>query len=181
MSTQTVERTATADTRAAGTLCAAFTQAVANHPDRVALRTMGDEVVVTYAEYAQRVRRTAAGLAALGVRRGDRVALMLTNRPEFFWVDVAIMHLGAVAFGIYTPFAADQIAHVLRATGARVAVTERVFGARLLAACADAPGSSTCYPSTAAPVRSASGRWRRPATPGSTSTPRPGRSGPPTS
>jgi long-chain acyl-CoA synthetase len=139
MSTQTVQRTAAADTRRAGTLCAAFRRAVVNHPDRVALRTAGDERVVTYAEYAQRVRRTAAGLAALGVRPGDRVALMLTNRPEFFWVDVAIMHLGAVAVGIYTPFSTEQIAHVLRATGARLAVTEQAFGARLLAACADAP------------------------------------------
>lgn len=52
----------------------------------------GDAVVLTWEQYAERVRRTGAGLAALGVRRGDVVAVMLTNRPEFLWVDVAAMH-----------------------------------------------------------------------------------------
>jgi long-chain acyl-CoA synthetase len=115
----------------AATLCEAFQIATATHPHRVALRTMGDAVVVTWAQYAERVRRTAAGLAALGVRRGDTVALMLTNRPEFHWVDVAAMHLGAISFGIYTTFAQEQVEQVLRDANCAVAVTEQAFAETL--------------------------------------------------
>jgi long-chain acyl-CoA synthetase len=68
----------------AATLCEAFQITAATCPQRVALRSSGDAVVVTWEQYAERVRRTAAGLAALGVRRGDTVAFMLTNRPEFY-------------------------------------------------------------------------------------------------
>ena len=96
----------------AATLCEAFQITAATHPQRVALRTVGGAVVVTWEQYAERARRTAAGLAALGVRRGDTVALMLTNRPEFHWVDVAAMHLGATSFGIYNTFAPEQVEHV---------------------------------------------------------------------
>jgi len=123
-----------------GTLCAAFRRAVVEHPYRVAVRSVGGGTSVTWAQYGERVRRAAAGFAALGVRRGDRVALMLTNRPEFFWLDTALMHLGAVAFGVYNPSSVEQVAQVLRSTGARVAVTERTFAeTRLLPARAVAP------------------------------------------
>lgn len=68
---------------------------------------------------------------ALGVRRGDTVALMLSNRPEFFWVDVAAMHLGATTFGIYNTFAQEQLEYVLRDAGAAVAITEQAFAPTL--------------------------------------------------
>jgi long-subunit acyl-CoA synthetase (AMP-forming) len=111
----------------AATLCEAFQTTAATCPQRVALRTPGDAVVVTWEQYAERVRRTAAGLAALGVRRGDTVAFMLTNRPEFYWVDVAAMHLGATAFGIYNTFAQEQVEYVLRDANCAVAITEQAF------------------------------------------------------
>jgi long-chain acyl-CoA synthetase len=115
----------------AATLCEAFQITVTTHPQRVALRTPGDAVVVTWQQYAERVRRTAAGLAALGVRRGDTVALMLSNRPEFHWVDVAVIHLGATSFGIYNTFAPEQVQHVLRDAGCAVVVTEQAFAGTL--------------------------------------------------
>src|SRR4249919_1195829 len=64
-------------------LCEAFQQRVAADADRIALRTPDDTVTITWGEYAARVRAIAAGLAALGVRRGDSVGLMMVNRPEF--------------------------------------------------------------------------------------------------
>ena len=51
-----------------------------------------DESAFTWREYAGRVREIAAGLAGLGLRRGDTVALMMTNRPEFHLVDTAAGH-----------------------------------------------------------------------------------------
>ena len=134
MSTNTVERSVEACALDAATLCEAFQLSAATHPERVAVRTSGDAVVLTWAQYAEQVRRTAAGLVALGVRRGDVVALMLTNRPEFLWVDAAAMHLGATTLGVYTTFAQEQVDYVLRDAGAVVAVTEKAFASTLLQA-----------------------------------------------
>src|SRR5262249_51583638 len=118
---------------APATLCEAFQHTVARHPGDVALRTVGGAVPVTWGSYAGRVAQIAAGLAALGVRRGDTVALMMTNRPEFHLADTAAFHLGAVPFSVYNTSAGGQIAHVLADAGARVVVCEEQFAARLLA------------------------------------------------
>ena len=115
------------------TLCEAFARTVARYPQQVALRTQGGAVRFTWREYADRVREIAAGLAGLGVRGGDTVALMMTNRPEFHLVDTAVFHLGAVPFSIYNTFAPEQITHVLGNAGSRVVVCEQQFAALLLA------------------------------------------------
>jgi len=117
-----------------GTLCEAFRATVTRFPEEVALRTPGGAVTLTWRKYAGRVREIAAGLARLGVGRGDTVALMMTNRPEFHVVDTAAFHLGAVPFSIYNTFAPEQITHVLSNAGCRVAVGEEQFAGRLLAA-----------------------------------------------
>src|SRR5918911_5749568 len=113
------------------TMCAAFQATVAEHADRVALRTKGDEARITWGEYGERVRRLAAGLHALGLRRGDTVALMLTNRPEFHLVDAAAMHLGAIPFSVYNTSAREQVDFLLRDSGARIAVVETAFRDRV--------------------------------------------------
>ncbi len=92
----------------AKTACEAFQATAEAHPDRTAIRTRGDEFSCTWGEYAERVRSIAAGLAALGVDRGDTVALMLTNRPEFHFADAAAMHLGASPFSIYNTYTPEQ-------------------------------------------------------------------------
>ena len=92
------------------TLCTHFQRRVVDHADRVAIRTADGTTSLTWAQYGQRVRAVAAGLAALGVTRGDTVGIMLTNRPEFHIVDAAAMHLGAVTFSVYNTNAAPQIA-----------------------------------------------------------------------
>ena len=74
-----------------------------------------------------RVRRIAAGLAALGVARGDTVGLMLTNRPEFNLIDGAAMHLGAVPFSIYNTNAPAQIAYLFANAENRIIVCEAQF------------------------------------------------------
>ncbi|MEX3100926.1 long-chain fatty acid--CoA ligase [Streptomyces sp. ST1015] len=109
------------------TLCDAFQRTAAVAPDTVALRTVGGTRTVTWRALAEEVRLLAAGLAALGVRRGDTVALMMTNRVEFFLVDLAAQHLGAVPFSVYNTLPAAQLAHVLRNSGSRVMVCERQY------------------------------------------------------
>jgi long-subunit acyl-CoA synthetase (AMP-forming) len=118
----------------ASTLCDLFQATVAERPDGVALRTSGGGQELTWREYAGRVERIAAGLARLGVRRGEAVALMMLNRPEFALVDCAAMHLGATPFSAYNTFPAAVIEHLLRNAGCRVAVCEAQFAALLLQA-----------------------------------------------
>jgi long-chain acyl-CoA synthetase len=111
----------------ASTMCEAFQITAAAHPDQVALRTIGDGVTFTFAQYAERVRQLAAGLHALGVRRGDTVGFMLSNRPEFHLLDCAAMHLGATPFSIYNTSSPEQIAFLLGDASNRVFVVEAAF------------------------------------------------------
>jgi long-chain acyl-CoA synthetase len=117
-------------TTAVGTLAEAFRSTAAAHPDRVAVRTKDDEVSLTWSELRDRVDALAGGLAELGVRRGDTVALMLTNRPEFHIADLAVMTLGATPFSIYATFTREQIEYVVGDAGAKVALIEAAFADR---------------------------------------------------
>jgi long-chain acyl-CoA synthetase len=69
---------------------------------------------------AARVRAVALGLASLGVRAGDRVALLSENRPEWSIADLAILSLGAVNVPIYTTQAVEQVRYILSDSEARV-------------------------------------------------------------
>jgi long-subunit acyl-CoA synthetase (AMP-forming) len=111
----------------ASTMCEAFQITAAARADQVALRTIGDGVSITFGEYAQRVQRLAGALHALGVRPGDPVGFMLTNRPEFHLLDAAAMHLGAVPFSIYNTSSPEQIAYLISDAGCRVMAVESAF------------------------------------------------------
>ncbi|MFJ4651203.1 fatty acid--CoA ligase FadD11 [Nocardia sp. NPDC088792] len=113
------------------TLCAAFQHTAAIAPDAVALRTPGDTVTLTWRRYSEQVRDIAAGLAALGISPGDTIALMLTNRIEFYPIDVAAQHLGATVFSVYNTLAPAQLGYVLGNSGARVVICEASFAERV--------------------------------------------------
>jgi long-subunit acyl-CoA synthetase (AMP-forming) len=115
-------------------MCEAFQLTAAANAERIALRSLGDAVSITFAEYADQVKQLAAGLHALGVGRGDTVGFMLTNRPEFHLLDSAAMHLGATPFSIYNTSSADQIAYLLADAGNRIMIVEAAFLDRALAA-----------------------------------------------
>src|SRR5829696_6390802 len=123
----------------ARTMTEAFRLTVEDNADRVAMRTQHDEVRLTWAELRDRVD----ALAARGVRRGDTVALMLGNRPEFAIADLAAMTLGATPFSIYQTFTPAQIAYVVGDAGARVAIVEEQFLETFLAARGDLPAIET--------------------------------------
>jgi long-subunit acyl-CoA synthetase (AMP-forming) len=111
----------------ATTLCEAFQITAAERPDQVAVRAPGDEGAMTFAQLRDRVERIARGLAGLGVSRGDTVALMMLNRPEFHAADLGALHLGAVPFSIYNTSAPEQIAYLFENAGNDVVITERAF------------------------------------------------------
>jgi long-chain acyl-CoA synthetase len=133
------------------TVCEEFQRTSVVAPDEVALRTPGDAVSVTWREYADRVRRIAAGLDRLGLRRGETLGLMLTNRPEFALVDTAAMHLGAIPFSVYNTSAPEQLEYLFTHAENRIVVTERAFVDRILKAgvalehivCVDGPAEGS--------------------------------------
>src|SRR5262245_41329892 len=102
-----------------------FLATVERRKDEVALRS--GEQTQGWSELAAQVGRIAGGLAALGVAKGETVALMLANRPEFVACDLAAMSLGAVPFSIYLTSSPEQIAYVVGDAGARVAIVEAAY------------------------------------------------------
>lgn len=123
----------------AATVAEGFQLTAADNAERTAIRTKDDEFSITWAGYAERVRRVAAGLAALGVERGDTVGIMLTNRPEFHFADTGAMHLGATPFSIYNTSTIEQIEYLIGDAANRVLFTEAAFLDIVLEAAGSAP------------------------------------------
>jgi long-chain acyl-CoA synthetase len=136
---------AEASSRAVGaaTIAEAFRITAEDHPDRVAVRTKDDSVALTWSQLRDRVDALARGLHELGVRRGDTVALMLANRPEFHLADLAVMTLGATPFSVYATSPPEQIAYIVGDAQAKVAIVEELFADRMLAVRAEVPGLET--------------------------------------
>jgi len=89
-------------------------------PDRAALVGMG--TTVSFAELDRAADEVAHGLRALGVARGDQVALWLTNCPEWVVCWMACTRLGAVLVPINTRFKPDEVEYILSQSNARVLI-----------------------------------------------------------
>ena len=68
----------------------------------------------------ERVKRIAFGLAALGIKAGDRIAIISENRPEWSMVDLAILSMRAVNVPIYTTQSVEQVRYILENSSARM-------------------------------------------------------------
>jgi len=123
----------------AQTVAEAFRTTAAQRAGDVAIRTKDDAFTITWGELRERVDALAGGLAKLGVRRGDTVALMLSNRPEFHLCDLAAMMLGATPFSIYNTYSSEQIGYLLGDAEAKVAICEQQFLPQMLEARTAAP------------------------------------------
>jgi long-chain acyl-CoA synthetase len=88
-------------------------------PDALNHKQSGQWVNISAEVFIRRVRQIALGLAELGIKAGDRVALLSENRPEWSIVDLAILSLGAVNVPIYTTQAVEQVRYILEDSGAR--------------------------------------------------------------
>ena len=78
----------------------------------------------TWADYLERVKMLALGLYALGVRRGEVVAILGKNRPECIWGEVAAHALGAPSLGVYHDSMTAEVAYLLNYTGATTVLAE---------------------------------------------------------
>jgi long-chain acyl-CoA synthetase len=88
-------------------------------PDALNTKRAGEWVHIPAETFIERVRHIALGLAHLGIKAGDRVALLSENRPDWSIVDLGILSLGAVNVPIYTTQAVEQVRYILTDSGAR--------------------------------------------------------------
>src|SRR5215211_900663 len=86
-----------------------------SRPDRTAFRhkDLGIWQSWSWAEVHEIVRALAVGLAALGLRRDDKIAIIGYNRPRLYWTIAAAQWLGAVPVPVYADSVADEMAYVL--------------------------------------------------------------------
>jgi long-chain acyl-CoA synthetase len=90
---------------------------------------------LSWAAAAREVRRLARGLTQLGIARGDRVALVAENRPEWVIADFAIMSAGAITVPAYVTNTVEDHRHVFATSGASVVIVSKPpLSARVLAA-----------------------------------------------
>src|SRR6478672_2494333 len=123
----------------AATIAEAFRITAADRADEVAVRTKGDEIAWTWGELRERVDALAAGLAGLALERGDTVALLFGNRPEFHLSDLAVVTAGGTPFSIYMQYGPEQIRYVVSDAGARMIMTEQQFLPNVLEARKELP------------------------------------------
>ena len=104
-----------------------FLNTLEQHGDLVALRWKDDADAwheMTYTTFGDRVARAAAGLAAAGLEQGDRILLMIRNRPEFHVLDTAALFLGATPVSIYNSSSPEQIEYLANDAEVKIAVVE---------------------------------------------------------
>ena len=103
----------------------------------------GDRQVYTYSKLNTLVNRFAAALARFGVERGDIVAVMSRNSPDYIIAYFAALKLGAAITGINFTFTAREIDYQVNHSEPKVLVVEDVFAERVAEAAVDLPSVST--------------------------------------
>ncbi|MCX5874264.1 MAG: long-chain fatty acid--CoA ligase [Deltaproteobacteria bacterium] len=95
-------------------------------PEKVALRYkyLGIWRDITWSDYLQNVRRICLGLVSLGLEKGDRVAVIGENRPEWLYSDIATMAARGVTVGVYTTSSTSQCEYVVEHSGAKFYIGE---------------------------------------------------------
>jgi long-chain acyl-CoA synthetase len=110
---------------------ATFPKLLAEHAERfgdsrAALREKryGIWQTITWAEWARRVRRFAQGLASMGYQRGEPLAILGDNRPEWVIAELAAQSLGGMSVGLYPDGVLEEVEHVIEHARVRFVVAE---------------------------------------------------------
>ncbi len=91
-----------------------------NKPDALSYKIDDVWKHLSGAEVIEKIKNIALGLADLGVKAGDKIAIISENRPEWSFTDLAILSLRAVNVPIYTTQAVEQIRYILEDSGAKM-------------------------------------------------------------
>ena len=104
------------------TLSQSFEAQAQKYGARAFLKDKRDKVWTdhSWTEVSEAAGRLRAGLLGLGVRPGDRVAILSENCPEWIVVDQAVLGLGAIVVPLYTTSGVEETAHVISDSGAKV-------------------------------------------------------------
>ncbi|HEV2830273.1 MAG TPA: long-chain fatty acid--CoA ligase [Pyrinomonadaceae bacterium] len=110
----------------ATTLVEVFEHVARTHPrpDTLNYKRDGRWISISSDEMLTRVRRIAAGLYSLGVRSGDRVAILSESRPEWTLTDAACLFANAIDVPIYPTLTPPQVRYILKDSGARILVVQ---------------------------------------------------------
>lgn len=112
------------------TCSGALTRSAEEFPDNVALDFMGKKF--TFREFDGLVNRFARALRDLGVKEGDRVALILPNIPQTFFANLAIMRIGAVAVQNNPLYSERELEHQFNNSESKIAITLTLLLPRIL-------------------------------------------------
>ncbi len=95
-------------------------------PARPAMRwkDLGIWQTWSWADQFDEVRAFSIGLQRLGVRRGDRIAVIGANRPRLYWTMLSAQALGAIPVPVYADAVADEMGYVLEHAEVKIAVVE---------------------------------------------------------
>lgn len=110
------------------TLTEVFYYQVSQRGPQTALRHRRDGryVDISWAAFGDAVRSFSRGLAALGLKKGETVALLCHNRPEFAYADFGILSAGGITVAIYTSSTAHDIAYIINHSEARYLVIDNL-------------------------------------------------------
>jgi long-chain acyl-CoA synthetase len=110
------------ETAVTETLPGALLNLARKDPDRPALRfkVQGHYLDISWRLMIREIRRYAAGLLAMDLKPGDRVAIMAPNSPRWIYADLGIMAAGGVTVPVYQTEGLENILHILRDSGTRI-------------------------------------------------------------
>ncbi|MGZ5454499.1 MAG: AMP-binding protein, partial [Candidatus Aminicenantales bacterium] len=108
----------------ASTLCRLFLDSCRTYkkPGRMSFKRDGVWEKISTDEVETTVRRLSLGFQALGLKPGDRLAILSENRPEWVMADFAALCAGAVTVPIYTSLLPDQVRYIIGDAGAKIVV-----------------------------------------------------------
>jgi acetyl-CoA synthetase len=112
-------------------VCDRWAKRVPNQAAILEVNARGDVTPITYADLRQRSNRLASALAARGVKRGDRVAVLLPQVHQTAVAHIAIYKIGAIAVPLAALFGVDALEYRLRDAGVKAIVTNGVGATKL--------------------------------------------------
>ena len=124
--------------RAQGPVEQIIRQRVAEHPGATWLKWQDAEVA--WRDVLSNAQRAANGLLELGVRPGERVAILMGNRPEFLWAHLGIVFIGASSVPVNISQRGPTLQHILRDSGASAVIVQNDLRDALASVAAELPG-----------------------------------------